>query len=125
MDFTTTAMARPFIVDRTFKSFSKNLQGIDLQNCRLFINIDPLPSNIKRKDVIVVARKYFKEVYYNLPKKANFTAAVNWIWLNSSSEFIFHLEDDFEMIRLVDPKEIINILESEPDLALMRLPIFR
>jgi hypothetical protein len=31
MDFTTTAMDRHEIVDRTFESFSKNSQGIDLK----------------------------------------------------------------------------------------------
>jgi len=47
MDFTTTAMVRPHILDRTLGSFSKNLQDVNLKECRLVINIDPLPP-IKR-----------------------------------------------------------------------------
>lgn len=125
MDFTTTAMARPMIVDRTFASFSKNLQDIDLKECRLFINIDPLPSGVKRKKVIAVAKKYFKEVHYNLPKKANFTAAVNWIWSNAESEFIFNLEDDWELIRPVSVPHLLTYFEKRENLFQVILRAYR
>ena len=125
IDFTTTAMSRPLIVDRTYSSFSKNLQGIDLKNCRLFINIDPLPPHMKRKEVIAVARKYFKEVHYNLPKVANFTAAVNWIWSNASSEFIFHLEDDWELVRPVSVSKLMNYFQKNDQLLQIILRAYR
>ena len=125
MDFTTTAMSRPMILERTLTSFSKNLQGIDLKNCRLFINIDPLPPNIKRKEVIVVARKYFKEVHYNLPKVANFTAAVNWIWSNAKTEYIFHLEDDWELVRPVSVPLVLEYFEKNEHLLQVILRAYR
>ncbi len=112
MDFTTTAMTRPMILDRTLTSFSKNLEGINLKSCRLFINIDPLPPEIKRKTVIEVAKKYFKEVHYNLPKVANFTAAVNWTWSGARTEYIFHLEDDWELIKPVSVPKLLNYFEN-------------
>ena len=57
MDFTTTAVARPKILNQTLSSFSENLKGINLKDCRLIINIDPLPPNIKRKAVINISLK--------------------------------------------------------------------
>ena len=111
MDFTTTAVVRPQILDRTLGSFSKNLKDINLKECRLVINIDPLPPN-RRKHVIQVARKYFGEVKYNLPKQANFTAAYNWIWSNAKTEYIFNLEDDWELIKPISIKKILYFFEK-------------
>lgn len=116
MDFTTTAMARPDIVDLTYYSFSKNLKGINLKECRLFINIDPLPREINREEVTEVARKYFKEVYPNYPKNPNYTTAYNWIWSNATSEFIFNLEDDWELLREVSIPELLKYFDKYPSL---------
>ena len=35
MDFTTTAVIRPEIIDSTYKSFNENLLGINLKKCTL------------------------------------------------------------------------------------------
>ena len=116
MDFTTTAMARPEIVDRTYYTFYKNLKGINLKECSLFINIDPLPSDVDRKKVTKVAEKYFKNVYPNYTKKPNYTAAYNWIWSNAKSEFIFNLEDDWELLREVYVPDILKYFDKYPSL---------
>jgi len=116
MDFTTTAMARPSILNTTLNSFSKNLVGIDLKKCRLIINIDPLPPEIRRKNVVKVARKYFGEVIYNYPKTANFTAAVNWTWSRAKTEYIFHLEDDWELTQKVSIPKVIKHFEINKQL---------
>jgi len=114
MDFTTTAMARPDIVDKTYTTFSKNLKGINLKECRLFINIDPLPKDIDRKKVTEVAQKHFKEVYSNYPDKPNYTAAYNWIWSSAESEFIFNLEDDWELLREISVPELLKYFKKYP-----------
>lgn len=96
LSFCTTAMARPDIVERTYASFQKNL-GIDLKSYRLCINVDPLPDVNKVAKVIDVAKSFFGEVVYRTPKSGNFTDAVRWCWENADSEFLFHLEDDWEL----------------------------
>lgn len=116
LDFTTTAMARPEIVNETYSSFSKNLEGINLKDCRLFINIDPLPKDVDREKVTEVAKKYFKEVYPNYPDKPNYTAAYNWIWTKAESEFIFNLEDDWELLRETSVQKLLTYFEKYPDL---------
>jgi len=125
MDFTTTAMTRPEILETTLESFSKNLEDINLKDCRLVINIDPLPPGIKRKYVINVAEKYFKKVEYNLPTVANFTAAVNWIWKTANTEYIFHLEDDWELLEPVSMNTIIEYFRRNRKLLQVILRAYR
>jgi len=125
MDFTTTAMTRHEIVDRTFDSFSKNLQGIDLKDCRLFINIDPLPEGAQRKLVIKVSKKYFGEVIYNTPKKANFSVACNWLWSNAKTEYIFHLEDDWILKEKVNMKDLLRYFDKHKNLQIVQLRAYR
>ncbi len=125
MDFTTTAMARPDIVNKTYKSFSSGLKGIDLKECRLFINIDPLPENIDRREVTKTAKKYFKEVHPNYPEKANFTAACNWLWSNAETEFIFHLEDDWLLLQDVSVPELLKYFDQRRKLMEVALRAYK
>jgi len=125
LDITTPAMARPDIVNRTLESFSKNLKGIDFKKCRLIINVDPLPENVKRKEVIKVANKYFGEVIYNFPEKANFSAACNWIWSQATSTCILHLEDDWILKEPVNIKEILRYFEEHKNLQVVQLRAYR
>ena len=116
IDFTTTAMARPEIIDRTYSSFSKNLIGLNMKESRLFINIDPLPVDIDRNEVVKVAKKYFKEVHVNMPPIANFTKAVNWCWSNAKTDLIFHLEDDWELTQKISVPKMIQHFKDLPNL---------
>ena len=125
MDFTTPAMARHEIVDRTFASFSKNLKNIDLKKCRLFINVDPLPKNGKQKEVVKVVKKYFGEVIYNYPTKANFSAACNWLWSNAESTCIFHIEDDWVLNQPVDVNYLLKFFEKYKKLLTIQLRAYR
>ncbi len=125
MDFTTTAVARPMIVNKTYESFARNLKGINLKNCRLFINVDPLPPDVNRKNVVKVARKYFGEVHANFPEEANFTAAYNWIWSNAETKYIFNIEDDWQLIREVNVRQLLSFFEKAPKLMQVALRAYR
>lgn len=126
LDFTTTAMARPGVLNNTLKSFSRNLRGLNLKDCRMIINVDPLPPDkAKRKDVVKVARKYFKEVKHNYPSEANFTAAVNWVWSNAETEYIFHLEDDWELIKPISVPKMLKYFEKNKELIQVILRAYR
>lgn len=125
MDFTTTAMSRPRVLEATLKSFTQKLKGVDFENSRLIINIDPLPPNIKRKETIAVAKSFFKNVEYNLPKTPNFTAAVNWTWSRAKTEYIFHLEDDWELLRPVPVEKLIKKFDEIPGLLQIILRAYR
>lgn len=116
VDFSTTAMARPDVLDMTYWSFSNNLKDINLKDCRLFINIEPLPVDVDRNEVIKVAEGYFGEVHANCPNKANFTAACNWLWSNADAEYIFHLEDDWCLIKEISIKSLLRPFKGNPKL---------
>ena len=125
MDFTTTAMARPEIVYSTYKSFNKRLKGIDLKKCKLFINIDPLPDNIDRREVEDVAKQFFGEVHANYPDKPNYTEAYNWIWSNASTEFIFNLEDDWNLEEDVFIPHLLENFKTHPNLMEIALRAYK
>lgn len=116
LSFTTTATNRPEILDRTYNSFSKNVIDIDLKKYKLIINIDPLPSSEKIEDVIRVAKKYFGEVVYNIPEKANFTSAINYLWSKADADYIFHIEDDWLLIEKIELLKITKQLSENENL---------
>ena len=112
LSFTTTAMARPEIIERTYGSFKENLIGIDWSNTTLFINIEPLPNSDAVNSVIEVARETFGNVEFRTPEEPNFTRAVSWCWKNADTDFIFHLEDDWVLVKKIHINELIKPFES-------------
>ena len=44
INFTTTATVRPDILEKTYKSFTNKLVGIDFSKTTIYINIDLLPN---------------------------------------------------------------------------------
>ena len=58
VDFATTACNRPLILEKTYESLAKRIKGIQLSECRLFLNIDPMPDCIDIEDNIKL-RKIF------------------------------------------------------------------
>lgn len=114
--FTTTAMPRPGIIEATYKSFSENIKDLDLKTAKLLVNIDPVSSGDLEADIEgtkAVAQRYFGEVVVNVPEKPNFTAAVDWCWTTADTEFVFHLEDDWELRRPINVGKIIAKMRQE------------
>jgi hypothetical protein len=109
ISFSITAMVRPEILKRTLKSFSANIKGLDLKECDVFINVDPIPGDGSQDSVVDVASSFFGNVIASLPKKPNFTKAVNWCLATADSDYLFHLEDDWELVQKFD---IINVMKK-------------
>lgn len=124
IDFTTTATCRPQILEKTYASFSKNLTGIDMKQCRLFINIDPIPWPEKADEVLSVAKKYFGEVIENRPVEASFPKALIWCWRQPTTEFFFHLEDDWIMTAKLDISCLVDAIQDR-SFANIRAYLFR
>lgn len=127
VDITTTATIRPEILDRCLSSFRKNLfVGRDNMYYRLILNIDTVGDvdSASRTDVWVVARNHFPIAYVSAPEKANFAAAFKRVWSRATGDWVFHLEDDWELTSSVDLEKLISILERHDDLAGIRLPAF-
>jgi hypothetical protein len=101
LSFTSTAMPRPDVVEKTYESFTKNLQGISFKDVTLYLNIDNFPDiseEDNRNRVADIARKYFGNVILNMPEKPNFANAVKWCFSKIETYYNFHLEDDWELL---------------------------
>ena len=112
LEFTTTACARPEIHEKTYRSFVKNLTGIEWGRSTLYINIDPLPEGANRDDCVSVAREYFGKVVPRLPDKPNYSLAYKWLWCQPKKEFFFNLEDDWKKKKKIDIHLLIASLKA-------------
>jgi len=113
LEFTTTAMARPSILQATYESFSSHLKGVDFSESTLYLNIDPLPPDVDPNACVEVAKQFFGTVIPNMPSSANFTAAVQWLWKSVQGEFFIHLEDDWSLSCDVNISAMLKRLEPE------------
>jgi hypothetical protein len=114
--FTTTATIRPDLINTTYFSFSTNLTGINLRDCTLVLNVDPMPTDklFDRNNVVETAQKYFGKVVVNFPENPNFPTALKWVWSNTDTKYVFNLEDDWTLSRQVDVNYLIGMLEKNP-----------
>lgn len=123
LDVTITATRRPAILRKTLESFEKNLFS-QYRKKRAIINVDPVGDEIDSQRVVDVCREFFEEVISNCPEEASFAKAFKWVWSHVSAEWIFHLEDDWELMRKVKITDLGDLLLKNPDLAMLHLPAF-
>jgi len=124
IDVTITACRRPEILAQTLHSFmSKMLIG---HTCYVSINIDPV-GDADAYEVIKACEVVFpSRMVHRTPKTPNFSDAFKWAWQSrGGSEFVLHLEDDWELLKDVDVMHMAYILRNNPKLALLRLPQFK
>ena len=123
VEFTTTACIRPDVLEKTYKSFSKNLVDMNLKDFTLYINVDPLPekSPFSRKDVVAVAKRYFGTVVANMPDEANFCRAIKWLWHQPKSKYVFHIEDDWQLLKSIPFSDILKRFKKYRGLYQVRL----
>jgi len=120
IDITMTAVVRPGILGDTLKTIVENVVD-DIDRFRLIINVDPVGAKIKPAKVVKTARKYFPNVIYNIPKEVSFPKAVKWIWSQSTAPFVLHWEDDIDILRKIDIKNMMDILNKYKELSSLRL----
>lgn len=124
IDITTTATLRPKILNHTLETFC-NKMLTDKNRYRLIINIDPIGSDVYPKTVLAVAKKYFDNVVVNYPSQPCFTQAVIWCWSQVQADYVFHLEDDWELLVPIDIDMMIDILDKNKRMASLRLNKFK
>lgn len=96
MDVTITETLRPELIEKGLFSFVAHLSGVEWRRSRCFINIDPVGPGT-HGHVILQLKRVFGEVIARMPDRANFAAAVKWCWSSTESEYVLHLETDWEM----------------------------
>lgn len=121
IDITMAATLRPAILEQTLLSIVEKVCKNNTDRFNLIINVDPAGEDIPQSDVVDVAKKYFANVISNTPTEASFPLAVKWIWGNTSTPYIFHIEDDFEVLEELDIDHMIYILKKYPKVCTLRL----
>ena len=121
IDVVTTATIRPSLLDTTFFSFREKMLT-DKYKYRLIINIDPIGErDTHPKKVLKVAKTYFDDIIFNVPETPGFTKAVIWCWNQTTSDYIFHLEEDWKLLTNINIDSMIELLNKYPKLASLRL----
>ena len=131
IDLTMTCTHRPEILERTLTSFRDNLFGGDYmkEGIQLYANVDQVGSDEDMYwEVLEVLQGFFSKLVVNRSRRAHFPTAFNWCWLmvsKSDSQFVFNLEEDWELLRKYDFQEMVQIMIDNPDIAHLRFSIFK
>jgi hypothetical protein len=117
IDVTMTSVIRPEILENTLETFFKYVFSKEY-NYSLILNIDCIGDDrYGPDDILVVARKYFSSIQYNIEKEPNFPKAVRWIWSHSKSEFVFHLEDMWDAKIKTNFHDLVHVMTEYPSIA--------
>jgi hypothetical protein len=108
IDLCIVATLRPELLRRTLESFKKYVKYSGEINP--IINIDMVPKSDKELDIISQMIGIVKENIGDFRKPTghtasivgNFAKAVKTVWENTTSEYVFHLEDDWEFLKKID-----------------------
>jgi hypothetical protein len=121
IDITMTSVLRPLILSETLKTIRKHICKEEEHRYRLIINVDPIGEDIDPMIMVKVARKNFKNVIYKIADKPSFSKAVKWVWSQVEAHYVFHWEDDVNILYDIDVDEMISILKKYKKLSSLRL----
>jgi hypothetical protein len=121
IDIAITATLRPELLYRTLRSFydkcfNEYCYDIKNDNLHIVINVDPVGNNkkiskkISQKNILKVCEEFSNNITYNFAPEASFPKAVKWVWSNCKHDYVFHLEDDWELNRYIRLKRLIKYL---------------
>jgi len=123
------ATLRPAILYKTMKSFYDKIK-YDFEKINFVVNIDMVPIDWDSRgfinmmlDSLYADRKdsLLLHNFHITYGEGNFAKAVKTVWENTTSEYVFHLEDDWEFIREIDLNKCIEKMGNE-DFDYMRFP---
>lgn len=122
VDFAMTSVLRPKLFEGTLKTINKGiLRHAEDVEFRLILNVDPVGEKVDPMEMVDVAREFFDDIKYNITETPSFPKAVKWVWSNTTAPFVFHWEDDVNLLRKVDVVDMIKILKKYKNLSSLRL----
>jgi len=121
IDITMTSVLRPAILSETLIKIREHVCRGEEDRYTLIINVDPIGEDIDPMKVIKTAKKNFNNVIYNISDKPSFPHAVKWVWSQIKSPYIFHWEDDVNILHDIDIDDMISILKQYKKLSTLRL----
>jgi len=121
IDITMVAVLRPDVIRETLTTIRDNIVKDEKERYRLIINIDPIGEKVKPMKIVKLASQFFDNIKYNIAKTPSFTKAVKWVWQQVEADYVFHIEDDWLILRKINVDNMINILDKYPKLSSLRL----
>ena len=121
IDITMTSVLRPSIMSETLVKIREHVCRGQEDRYRLILNVDPIGENIDPMRMVKVAMKNFKNVVYNIAEKPSFPHAVKWVWSQVEAHYVFHWEDDVNILYDIDVDDMISILKKYKKLSTLRL----
>ncbi len=122
IDFTTTSCCRSDLLYKTYKSFVDNFEGVDFKSSTLFLNLDYYNGIGDIEKSIDVAKSFFGSVVYNINRQPNFAKAIKWLWGQKfNTPYVFHLEEDWELISKIKIADMIDIFDSNTSIVSVKL----
>lgn len=126
-----TATLRPDLIERTLSSHTKYLFKECICKARLIINIDFAgEENLKLQTakfirIIELLDNYpFRAVTFRPGNDPDFARAFFWCHDNTTSDYVFNLEEDWEMKYPIDFFEMFRMMERDTTIAHLRLSAF-
>ena len=126
---TFCACQRLDVIYKTISSMMEHL--LWRSECEAILNIDPIwNENDTSVKIIKIMYQFIPVLASREALEPHFVQAMYYLWGVGSTSFseydyVFNLEDDWQMVYDVDIRDMVKILEDEPDLALLRLPQFK
>lgn len=124
IDLCIVAGRRPALLERTLSSFHAGiLSGFDILN--VYANIDPVfGDEADQEKTEKIIRSFFPAAKISTPMAPGFCAAVKRNWIATTSDILFHMEDDWIVNEPVDPAEIESIFSSDTKIKQISLNNF-
>lgn len=124
-----TATLRPELIQKTFYSFNKYLFGKHIEKGRLIINIDMVGTDdldFERIKVFNIIKKLpFKQKTVKITPQPNFANAFFWCMSQVKNKYVFHLEEDWELLCPIDLERMVEIMDNYSPIAHLRLSQFK
>ncbi len=120
VEIAMTAVIRPEVLKVTLDTFKKFMfKDYPVQ---VVLNVDPVgDQNYRGIDIARMVNEVFHVKKYREPAEPSFPTAWKWCWQNTEADYVFHLEDDWELLRDVNMDDILNTMDANMDMAGMRL----
>jgi len=118
--------------DVLYKTVSSMMEKLLWRSaCSAAINIDPIGREFDVPEKIIkIVELFIPVIFSRIAHEAHFGTAFYALWNMAADrhedyDYVFYLEDDWQLLQDIDIRDMVKILEAEEDLALLRLPQFK
>lgn len=113
IDIVIVAARRPELLERTLSSFQEHIfKNFNINT--VSINIDPFGGAVKETGLVrEIVQSYFPSAEIFTPEIASFTAGVKRLWKNTTSNYVLHLEDDWQALGEITPDMVFPQLKGD------------